>query len=326
MSQNKLKIGIVGGAGYTAGELLRILVHHPQVEIAFAHSKSHAHQPVTKVHSDLLGDTELVFTDSLTTTDVVFLCLGHGQSRAFLEAQALPGNPCVIDLSHDFRNEPEFGTEKFIYGLPEVNGPAIRKARYIANPGCFATAIQLALLPLASEGLLSEEIHISGLTGSTGAGQNLSETSHFSWRNNNISTYKVFDHQHLEEIGQTLHRLQPSEARHLWFVPYRGNFTRGIWITAYTEFSGTTEEARELFHRFYRQAPFVHLTEETPHLKQVVNTNKCLLHVEVKSGRLIISSLIDNLTKGASGQAVQNMNLMMGLDETAGLHLKPSAF
>jgi N-acetyl-gamma-glutamyl-phosphate reductase len=318
-----MKIGIIGGAGYTAGELLRILLRHPQVEIAYVHSNSNAHKSIYEVHQDLIGETELHFTDEISqAVDVVFLCVGHGEAVKFLEKHTLGSHIKIIDLSQDHR----LGKLEWVYGLPELNKPAIQQARFIANPGCFATCIELALLPLAKEHLLHDEIHISGTTGSTGAGQKPTETTHFSWRNNNLSVYKAFEHQHLAEIIQSIRQLQPNFNYDINFIPYRGNFTRGILASVYLNFEGTIEQARAIYQNYYENEPFVVLSPTNPDLKQVINTNKCILYLEKHRNKLLIISLIDNLTKGASGQAVQNMNLLFGLEETTGLLLKPSAF
>ncbi|KAA5547785.1 N-acetyl-gamma-glutamyl-phosphate reductase [Adhaeribacter rhizoryzae] len=328
-SGQKVRVGIVGGAGYTGGELLRILLQHPNADISFVHSSSNGGRPVYYVHTDLLGETELTFsTEYSDAVDVVFLCVGHGAAKKFLEGQKFPAAVKIIDLSQDFRLAPtaNFDGRTFVYGLPELQKEAVINAENIANPGCFATCIQLALLPLASQNKLNAPVHISGITGSTGAGQSLSETSHFSWREGNISTYKLFNHQHLHEIRQSLGQLQTAEIPAINFVPYRGNFTRGILITAYLQSNLTLEEARALYNSYYQAHPFVHISAVNPHLKQVVNTNKCILHVDKVGDQLVIISMIDNLVKGASGQAVQNMNLLFGLEETAGLHLKPSGF
>jgi N-acetyl-gamma-glutamyl-phosphate reductase len=321
-----VKTGIIGGAGYTAGELLRILLYHPHTEIVFVQSSSNAGNPVSDVHQDLLGDTELVFTDNLplNEVDVLFLCMGHGKSLEFIDNNELPAGLKIIDLSHDFRLK-RTGND-FIYGLPELNREEIKASGKIANPGCFATGIQLALLPLASEGLLKDEVHVQAITGSTGAGQKPTETSHFSWRNNNLSAYKIFQHQHEGEIIQSLQQLQPDYSGYLNFVPIRGNHVRGIFVSAYTMYQGSLNEARALYSNFYKDHPFVVLTDVNPALKQVVNTNKAVLYLEKHRDKLIILSVTDNLIKGASGQAVQNMNLMFNLDETAGLNLKPVAF
>lgn len=318
-----IKVGIIGGAGYTGGELLRILIHHPEVEITFVNSKSQAGKPVYATHSDLLGDTDLVFTDQLhTDIDVVFLCSGHGESKKFLEANPEFKEIKIIDLSTDYRDQ----SEGFVYGLAELQREKIKQAKHIANPGCFATSIELALLPLASVGLIQDAIHISAVTGSTGAGQSLSATSHFSWRNNNISIYKAFTHQHLTEIGMTLNELQDDFDQAINFIPYRGNFTRGIMANVYTKFEGTLSEAKELYKNFYNAHPFTTISDAAIDVKQVVNTNKCLIHLELHNGNLLITSIIDNLTKGASGQAVQNMNLIFGLPERTGLGLKSVGF
>ncbi|SHF28342.1 N-acetyl-gamma-glutamyl-phosphate reductase [Mariniphaga anaerophila] len=321
-----VKVGIVGGAGYTAGELLRILLWHPNVEIAFIQSSSNAGNLVSDVHLDLLGSTGLRFTGDLPfeEADVIFLCMGHGKSIEFVENNNLPDGLKVVDLSHDFRLKRE--GNNFVYGLPELNREAIQKASLIANPGCFATGIQLALLPLAAGNLLKGEVHIQAITGSTGAGQKPTATSHFSWRNNNLSAYKIFEHQHEGEILQSLNQLQPGFSEGFNFVPIRGNHTRGIFVSAYTRFDGTVEEANELYRNFYSGHPFVFLSEKNPSLKQVVNTNKAILYLEKHKDKLVIISITDNLIKGASGQAVQNMNLMFGLGETTGLNLKPVAF
>jgi N-acetyl-gamma-glutamyl-phosphate reductase len=328
-SDSNIRVGIVGGAGYTGGELLRILLRHPQVTLSFVHSTSNGGRPLYEVHTDLLGETELAFSTSFSDeVDVVFLCVGHGDARKFLSQQSFPAAVRIIDLSQDFRLAAKSGLEAraFVYGLPELQREAIRSAANIANPGCFATCIELALLPLALQNRLDAPVHISGITGSTGAGQSLSETSHFSWRDSNISTYKMFSHQHLHEIRETLGRLQSLPVPAIHFVPYRGNFTRGILTTCYLETDLDLEAARALYREYYAGHPFVHVSDKNPHLKQVVNTNKAILHLDKVDSQLVIISMIDNLLKGACGQAVQNMNLMFGLEETAGLHLKPSGF
>lgn len=319
-----MTIGIIGGAGYTGGELLRILLNHPNAQIAFVHSNSQAGKPVWATHTDLVGDTELKFTNEpdLSAAEVLFLCSGHGESKKFLAENPLTDNQKVIDLSTDFRDQ----SEGFVYGLPELQREKIRQARKIANPGCFATSIELALLPLAAAGLLQADVHVSAITGSTGAGQALAPTSHFSWRSNNVSIYKAFTHQHLTEIGMTLRAHQPDFRRRVAFVPYRGAFTRGILANVYTEFSGSLADAKRLYDEYYAPHPFTHRAEAPVDVKQVVGTNKCLLHLELHDGQLLVSSVIDNLTKGASGQAVQNLNLMFGLDETAGLKLRSIGF
>lgn len=325
----QIKAGIVGGAGYTGGEMLRILVNHPNVDIAFVHSNSNAGNYIYEVHTDLFGDTDLKFTDKLSTDiDVLFLCVGHGDAKKFLEANEIPDSVKIIDLSQDFRltQNSKLNTKSFVYGLPELNKDAIKSAQNIANPGCFATTIQLALLPLTAKGLLSNEVHISATTGSTGAGQSLSPTSHFTWRNDNLSVYKAFNHQHLNEIGQSLKQLQPGFDQVLNFIPYRGDFTRGIFASVYTESNLTEEEALKLYTDYYDGHPFTHVTDRNIDLKQVVNTNKVFLQVKKYDNKLFIISILDNLLKGASGQAVQNMNLLFGLDERAGLRLKATGF
>jgi N-acetyl-gamma-glutamyl-phosphate reductase len=322
---SKINIGIIGGAGYTGGELLRILLNHPFVNIAFVNSKSQAGKPVYATHGDLLGETDLKFTDlmPLDETQVIFLCSGHNESKKFLGENTIPDSVKIIDLSTDFRDE----SNGFVYGLPELNRERIKNASKIANPGCFATSIELAILPLANANLLKDEIHVSAITGSTGAGQSLSATTHFSWRNNNISIYKAFTHQHLKEINQSIKTLQPSFDDLVNFVPYRGNFARGIMANVYTKYDGTLQEAIDLYKNHYKNHPFTHISEEAEiDLKQVVNTNKCILHLEKHGKNLLISSIIDNLTKGASGQAVQNMNLIFGFPEDAGLRLKSVGF
>jgi N-acetyl-gamma-glutamyl-phosphate reductase len=321
----KIKVGVIGGAGYTGGELLRILVNHPDVEIDFVHSNSNAGNPLHKVHSDLLGSTDVLFTDQLKDdADVIFLCLGHGDAAKFLQANPQLLKTKIIDLSHDFRLNA--AGNDFVYGLPELQKDKIAKAQHIANPGCFATCIQLALLPLAKANLLNDEIHISAITGSTGAGQSLSTTSHFSWRNSNMSVYKAFNHQHLKEIGQSLKSLQPSHGKKINFIPYRGDFTRGIIASVYIKSDLSQEAADKLYRDYYKDAAFTHVAPENIDLKQVVNTNNALVFVEKHEDNLLIISIIDNLLKGASGQAVQNMNIMFGLDEKAGLKLKANAF
>jgi N-acetyl-gamma-glutamyl-phosphate reductase len=320
---SSIKVGIIGAAGYTGGELLRILINHPSAEIVFANSQSQAGKPAHDTHTDLLGDTDLVFTSELPfdKVDVLFLCSGHGQSKKFLEENAVPGSVKIIDLSTDFRDE----SEGFVYGLPELNRERIKSADKVANPGCFATTIQLALLPLAKAGLLSE-IHVSAITGSTGAGQALSSSTHFSWRNNNISIYKAFTHQHLTEIGQSLRQLQDDFAEDINFIPYRGNFTRGIMANIYLNYEGSLEDAKRLFSNYYAEHPFTHISEKPIDVKQVVNSNKCILELQKQGKKLLITSITDNLLKGASGQAVQNMNLMFGIDENTGLKLKTISF
>lgn len=320
-----IEAGIIGGAGYTAGELIRILLRHPEVNLNFIYSTSQADKPVTQIHQDLLGETELQFSGVVNKeVDVVFLCLGHGNSKIFLAENPFSENTKVIDLSTDYRIASE--DHAFIYGLPELNKEAIKAADFIANPGCFATAISLAILPLAAKGLLEDEVHINAVTGATGAGTSLSETTHFSWRDSNYSTYKAFEHQHLEEIGQSVKSLQPNYSSELNFIPNRGNFSRGIHCTAYTKFNGSIKDAKELFQDYYKDAGFTFVVEEELHLKQVVNTNKCLLRLQTFENKILITSVLDNLLKGASGQAVHNMNLMFGFEEEAGLRLKANYF
>ena len=319
-----IKVGIIGGAGYTAGELIRLLINHPAVEIAFVHSTSNAGNLLSDVHGGLVGDTDLRFSESydLSAVDVLFLCSAHGQSRKFWEENPLPATLKVVDLAQDFRDE----SCGYVYGLPEVNRTRISQTVRLANPGCFATAIQLALLPLAANGLLKDEVHITAITGSTAAGVKPGATTHFSWRNDNISVYKAFEHQHLIEIRRTLKSLQPSFDSAINFVPMRGDFARGIFASVYTESDLSAEQAVELYKNYYADAAFTFVAERDIDLKQVVNTNKALVRVAKYGTKLHIVSVIDNLLKGASGQAVQNMNLMFGLDEKLGLNLKPSAF
>ncbi len=318
----KIKVGIAGAAGYTGGELIRILLNHPDVVIGFVHSNSCAGKFVHEIHTDLVGDTDLKFTNELSDVDVLFLCMGHGESEKFLKENAITDKIKVIDLSQDFRMQPS----GFVYGLPELNREQIKSADKIANPGCFATCIQLALLPLAKNGSLKDDIHISATTGSTGAGQLLSATSHFSWRQNNLSVYKAFEHQHLNEIGQSITQLQPSFKSELNFIPSRGSFTRGIFTSIYTDCDLNIEEINKAYEDYYSTHPFVHICSAAIDLKQVVNTNKCLIHLEKHGTKLLITSCIDNLLKGASGQAIQNMNLLFGLEETKGLKLKANYF
>jgi N-acetyl-gamma-glutamyl-phosphate reductase len=333
-SISKIKAGIIGGAGYTGGEMLRILVNHPNVDIAFVHSNSNAGNYVYEVHTDLFGDTYLKFSSDLSTNiDILFLCVGHGDAKKFLEANDIPDSVKIIDLSQDFRLKSEvltkdsrLKTKDFTYGLPELDRDAIKGAQNIANPGCFATCIQLGLLPLAAKGLLNNEVHITGTTGSTGAGQSPSPTTHFTWRNDNLSIYKAFEHQHLKEVNQSLNQLQPGFGQSINFIPYRGDFTRGIITSIYTECELLGEEALKLYEDYYAGHPFTHVTARNIDLKQAVNTNKCFIQVAKHGSKLLITSIIDNLTKGASGQAVQNMNLMFGLEETVGLKLKATGF
>ena len=321
----KIKAGIIGAAGYTGGELIRILLNHSKVEIAFCFSRSQTGKKISDVHTDLFGDTNLVFTNEINQEiDVLFLCLPHGEAQPFLENNHFSPTLKIIDLSNDFRLKKD--ANNFVYGLPELNKSEIKQASKIANPGCFATAIELALLPLAQQNLLQSDIHISAITGSTGAGVSLSGTSHFTWRNNNISAYKAFTHQHLGEIGESIVQLQKSFKHEINFIPYRGNFQRGIIATIYLDFEGSLEVAKAIFNRFYIDEKFVFISDKNIDLKQVVNTNKCLLYLEKHDNKLMIISIIDNLIKGASGQAVQNMNLMFGFDEAEGLKLKSVAY
>lgn len=323
-----IKIGIIGGAGYTGGELIRLLIHHPYVSVAFIHSRSNAGKPVYAVHQDLLGDTELLFSDSFNDdVDVLFLCLGHGESRKFLEENEIGEKIVVIDLANDFRlsAQSSIGNRKFVYGLPELKKDAIREAKNIANPGCFATAIQLGLLPLAAAGLLND-VYTTGITGSTGAGQSLSATSHFSWRANNIQAYKTLTHQHLGEIGESLTSLQQKGKIDLNFVPWRGDFTRGIFISSTLHYDFSLNEAYKLFEDFYGGQRFTHVSRQPIYLKQVVNTNKAIIQLEKAGTKLVVHSAIDNLLKGAVGQAVQNMNIIFGFREEEGLMLKAAGF
>ena len=324
----KIKAGIIGGAGYTGGELIRLLIHHPGVSVSFIHSRSNADKPVHSVHQDLLGDTELKFSGELNDdVDVVFLCLGHGESKKFLAENKIADKVKVIDLANDFRlsQSSKHETRNFVYGLPELNRDQIKKANNVANPGCFATTIQLGLLPLAKAGLL-KDVYTTGITGSTGAGQSLSATSHFSWRENNIQAYKTLTHQHLGEIGESLKQLQPAGDIHVNFVPWRGDFTRGIFVSSQVRCDESLIELNKIYEDFYAGHLFTHITKEPLFLKQVVNTNKCIIQLEKVGSMLVVHSVTDNLLKGASGQAVQNMNLMFGLDETAGLNLKANYF
>lgn len=319
-----MKVGIIGGAGYTAGELIRLLINHPEAEIAFVHSSSNAGKPVASVHEDLYGECDLIFSDSfdLNSIDTLFLCAGHGFSHAFWKENELPDSLKVIDLAQDFRDE----SNGYVYGLPEANFDRIRTARLIANPGCFATAIQLSLLPLAASGELAGDINTTAITGSTGAGVKPSSTTHFSWRNNNLSVYKAFEHQHLAEINQTLLKFQPTFNDNLNFIPVRGDFTRGIFAMTYLTTKLTLEDARNLYEDFYANAPFTFVSDKPINMKQVINTNKAIIGLEKHGDKLLITCAIDNLLKGASGQAVQNMNIMHGFDQRMGLTLKPLAF
>ncbi len=320
-----IEAGIIGGAGYTAGELIRILLNHPEVNLNFIFSTSQPGKAIHSIHQDLIGETGIQFTNKINTeVDVVFLCLGHGNSNKFLAENHFSDKTKIVDLSTDFRQKSD--DHSYVYGLPELNKTEIQSADFIANPGCFATAITLAILPLAKNGLLKDDVHVNAVTGATGAGTSLSETTHFTWRDNNFSAYKSFEHQHLKEIGQSLRQLQPDHEAEVNFIPNRGNFSRGIHSTAYTNFSGSLEEAKKIYEDFYTDAAFTFVTDENLHLKQVVNTNKCILRLQKFDDKLLVTSIIDNLLKGASGQAVQNMNLMFGLDEKMGLNLKASYF
>jgi len=320
----KLKTAVIGAAGYTGAELVRLLVHHPACELICLHSASQTGKRVDEVHGDLIGDCDLRFTTEVPTSglDAVFLCLPHGETASFLESHSFPESTVLIDLSTDFRDE----SAGFVYGLPEVNTKKISKAKRIANPGCFATGIQLALAPAIQQGWVKGPVHVTGITGSTGAGKSLTATSHFSYRTGNVSVYKLFTHQHLKEINQTFQQLNSETEPDLLFVPYRGNFSRGIWITAYFPFTGTQDHALQTYRQFYGESAFTHLSSQELDLKQVINTNKCLLHLQVEKGQLVVYAALDNLLKGASGQAVQNFNLAFGLDEKMGLSLKSSAF
>ena len=324
-----LEIGIIGGAGYTAGELIRLLLNHPKANINFVYSTSNAGNKLHKVHKDLIGSTEISFTSQINTkVDTLFLCLGHGNSTIFLENNNFSKNTKIIDLSNDFRllADKNLGGKDFVYGLPELDKTVIKTAKYIANPGCFATALQLAILPLAAKGLLNNDIHINAVTGATGAGTSLSTTTHFTYRDNNYSHYKAFNHQHLGEINQTVNQLQANFNAEINFVPNRGNFSRGIFATTYTKYDGSLDDAVKIYKEYYKDAAFTFVSDEEIHLKQVINTNKCLIHLAKHGTKLLITSTIDNLLKGASGQAVQNLNLMYDFEETLGLNLKASYF
>lgn len=321
-----MRIGILGGAGYTGGELIRVLINHPQAEIVFVNSESNAGNPVTDVHEGLYGDTELMFTDAMPfgQTDVLFFCFGHGKSRQFLAEHDVPDDVRIIDLAQDFRLSAP-GND-YVYGLPEINRSKIASARHVANPGCFATCIQLGLLPAAAMGLITEDVAVNAITGSTGAGQKPGATTHFSWRNNNMSIYKPFTHQHVPEIRQSLAQVQGTLDAGIDFIPYRGDFTRGIFATMVVKTKAAEEDIVRCYKDFYKDAAFTHYADRAVDLKQVVNTNKCLVHCEKFGDKLLVTSCIDNLLKGAVGQAVQNMNIMFGCDEKSGLSLKPSAF
>ena len=321
-------VGIIGGSGYTGGELIRLVINHPALSLDFVYSTTRPGTPISDTHHDLLGQLDLNFTDKINAkVDVLFLCLGHGNSAAFLAEKSFAASTLIIDLSNDFRLEKDaqFGGRNFVYGLPEINKAEIEKANAIANPGCFATAIQLALLPLAKAKRLQHPVHVNATTGSTGAGVSLSPTTHFTWRNNNLSWYKPFTHQHLGEIGETLGAAQGATTE-LLFLPHRGDFSRGIFATAYTPFNDSLEQAYALYEAFYRNAPFTQVSKNEVHLKLVVNSNQCFLHLHKHKDQLLITTVIDNLVKGASGQAIQNLNLMMGWEETLGLQLKSSIF
>lgn len=321
---NKIKVGIIGGAGYTAGELIRILINHPNVELAFVHSTSNAGNKLYSVHEGLFGETEQEFAAEydLNAVDVVFMCSGHGKSTEFWAQNPRPEKLKVVDLAQDYRDE----SCGYVYGLPECNRDRIKGCSLLANPGCFATAIQLGLMPLAANGLLTSEVSVTGITGSTGAGVKPGATSHFSWRNNNISVYKAFEHQHLIEIKYNLGMVQGSAVADINFVPVRGDFARGIFVVSHLDCALSIEEVTKIYKDYYADSAFTFVMDSNPDLKQVVNTNKAIVHVEKHGGKLMVLSMIDNLLKGASGQAVQNMNLMFGLPENAGLNLKSSAF
>ncbi len=321
-----IKVGIIGGAGYTAGELIRLLVNHPDVELRFVNSTSNAGNKIADIHAGLFGETDLRFTGELPLDEIdcLFFCTAHGDTKKFMESHDIPENVKIIDLSMDYRIAN--GSHDFVYGLPELNRRRICSAKHVANPGCFATCIQLAVLPLAKHLMLNSDLHVNAITGSTGAGVKPSPTSHFSWRNDNISIYKPFTHQHLAEIQQSLNQLQNSFQSSINFIPVRGNFSRGIFATTYLDCKIELEEIIRLYEDYYSDHSFTFITRKNPDLKQVVNTNKCLIHLEQIDGKLLIVSMIDNLLKGASGQAVHNLNLLFGLEETVGLHLKPSAF
>ena len=320
-----IKVGILGAAGYTGGELIRLLLNHPEAEIVFANSETNAGNLVSDVHEGLIGDTDLRFTDEMPfdQVDVVFFCFGHGKSEAFLKEHTIPAHVKIIDLAQDFRIK---GDHDYVYGLPEINKAEIAKAQHVANPGCFATAIQVALLPAAKMGLLKKDVAVNAITGSTGAGQKPGATTHFSWRSDNLSIYKAFSHQHITEIRQSLTQIQGNLDASIDFIPYRGNFARGIFCTAVVKTIANAEDVIAAYKDFYRDAAFTHYSDKAIDLKQVVNTNKALVHVDCFEGKILVTSAIDNLLKGAVGQAVQNMNLLFGLEETAGLKLKASAF
>ncbi len=324
-----IEVGIIGGAGYTAGELIRLLLNHPKARLNFVYSTSSSGQNLSTIHQDLVGESEFKFSNQINSSvDVLFLCLGHGNSKTFLENNIFSDHTKIIDLSHDFRlnASANFQAKQFIYGLPELNKNKITNANYIANPGCFATAIQLALLPLAAQNMIQSSVHINAVTGATGAGTKPSATTHFTWRDNNFSHYKAFEHQHLSEIKESLIALQETFDSELNFIPNRGNFSRGIFATLYLELEESLEDIISLYESYYKNAPFTIISKNEVHLKQVVNTNKCLLHLTKHNNKLLITSAIDNLLKGASGQAIQNMNLMFGFEEKEGLKLKANYF
>jgi len=324
-----IKVGIVGGAGYTAGELIRLLVNHSKVELDFVYSTSNVGNYIYEVHQDLIGSIDLKFSSKVNKqVDVLFLCLGHGNSKKFLEQNEFSSETKIIDLSNDFRlnDDAVFQSREFVYGLPELQKEKIEKAKHIANPGCFASAIQLALLPLAQANLMNDDIHINATTGATGAGVSPGATTHFAWRDNNFSVYKAFNHQHLGEITESLTKLQSGFSEELIFIPNRGNFSRGIFASIYLKFDKTLEEGFELFENYYKDAVFTHISKSPIHLKQVVNTNNCFIHLEKHNNKLLITSVIDNLLKGASGQAIQNMNLLFGFNQVEGLQLKATSF
>ena len=324
-----IEVGIIGGAGYTAGELIRLLLNHPKTRLNFVYSTSSSGQNLSTIHQDLVGESEFKFSNQINSSiDVLFLCLGHGNSKTFLENNTFSDYTKIIDLSHDFRlnASANFQAKQFIYGLPELNKNKIINANYIANPGCFATAIQLALLPLAAKNMIQSPVHINAVTGATGAGTKPSATTHFTWRDNNFSHYKAFEHQHLSEIKESLIALQETFDSELNFIPNRGNFSRGIFATLYLELEKSLEDIISLYESYYKNAPFTIISKNEVHLKQVVNTNKCLLHLTKHNNKLLITSAIDNLLKGASGQAIQNMNLMFGFEEQEGLKLKANYF
>ena len=345
LPSGRIRVGVLGAAGYTGGDLIRLLLNHPEAEIVFANSESNAGNLVSDVHEGLIGETELRFTDEMPfeKVDVVFFCFGHGKSEQFLKEHTIPANVKIIDLAQDFRitpSKPPRGEASqssvlppggvsggsFVYGLPEINKADVAKAQHVANPGCFATAIQLALLPAANLNLLKEDVAVNAITGSTGAGQKPGATTHFSWRNNNLSIYKPFQHQHIAEIRQSLAQVQGHLDVDIDFIPYRGDFARGIFCTAVIKTKAPADDVIEAYKDFYADAAFTHYSDKAIDLKQVVNTNKALVHVDCFDGKILVTSAIDNLLKGAVGQAVQNMNIMFGLDETSGLRLKASAF